>query len=53
MRRLLRQLVSMLVLASPIFAVDGTTGNPLAPKQGDVWVMAGDSITAQRLHSNY
>ncbi|MCA9270796.1 MAG: SGNH/GDSL hydrolase family protein [Planctomycetales bacterium] len=25
----------------------------LQVKQGDVWVMAGDSITAQRLHSNY
>src|SRR5439155_8812507 len=22
-------------------------------KEGDVWVMAGDSITAQHLHSNY
>ena len=53
MRRLLPQLVSMLVLASPIFAVDGATAKPLVPKQGDVWVMAGDSITAQRLHSNY
>ena len=26
---------------------------PFAVKAGDVWVMAGDSITAQHLHSNY
>lgn len=26
---------------------------PFAVKAGDVWVMAGDSITAQRQHSNY
>ena len=25
----------------------------LALKDNDVWVMAGDSITAQRLHTNY
>ena len=29
-------------------------GAPVVPvKANDVWVMAGDSITAQRLHSNY
>ncbi len=27
--------------------------NAFELKQGDLWVMAGDSITAQRLHSNY
>lgn len=26
---------------------------PLTVKSGDFWVMAGDSITAQKLHSNY
>lgn len=50
MRRLLPQFASLLALASPIFAADATA---LSPKQGDIWVMAGDSITAQRLHSNY
>ena len=25
----------------------------IAPKANDLWVMAGDSITAQRLHTNY
>src|SRR3982751_6842304 len=29
----------------------GAAGFPL--RDGDVWVMAGDSITAQHLHSNY
>src|SRR3954469_20518307 len=33
--------------AAPLYAADF----PL--KDGDVWVMAGDSITAQHLHSNY
>ncbi len=34
----------------PVFAADDPV---LTVKQDDVWVMAGDSITAQRLHSNY
>ncbi|OWK36434.1 GDSL-type esterase/lipase family protein [Fimbriiglobus ruber] len=45
--------VSLLVLglaAVPAPAAD-PAGFPL--KDGDVWVMAGDSITAQHLHSNY
>src|SRR5438309_11475750 len=33
------------------FTVFGET--TLTPKAGDLWVMAGDSITAQRLHTNY
>lgn len=32
-------------------AADSSPGFPL--KDGDIWVMAGDSITAQHLHSNY
>jgi lysophospholipase L1-like esterase len=41
-------LVAVLALtAAPLSAADF----PL--KDGDVWVMAGDSITAQHLHSNY
>ena len=35
--------------ASPIRAAEPT----LQLKDNDVWVMAGDSITAQRLHTNY
>lgn len=38
-----------LALAAPAHAADPNF--PL--KDGDVWVMAGDSITAQHLHSNY
>ena len=35
--------------ASPLHAAEPT----LQLKDNDVWVMAGDSITAQRLHTNY
>jgi lysophospholipase L1-like esterase len=38
-----------LLVASPAAAQDAAF--PL--KDGDIWVMAGDSITAQHLHSNY
>ncbi len=38
------------LIASP-FAVLGAEGFPL--RDGDTWVMVGDSITAQHLHSNY
>ena len=31
----------------------GAAEPSLALKQNDVWVMAGDSITAQRLHTNF
>ena len=37
-------------VATPATAADPATF-PL--KDGDIWVMAGDSITAQHLHSNY
>jgi len=37
--------------AVPIVAAADETAFPL--KDGDIWVMAGDSITAQHLHSNY
>lgn len=40
-----------LTIASPLNAADPKGAFPL--KDGDVWVMAGDSITAQHLHSNY
>jgi lysophospholipase L1-like esterase len=41
--------VSLLARSSP--AADSSLTFPL--KDGDIWVMAGDSITAQHLHSNY
>ncbi|MFO0807181.1 MAG: GDSL-type esterase/lipase family protein [Gemmataceae bacterium] len=41
----------VLLTFSVLSAAEPTTGFPL--KDGDVWVMAGDSITAQHLHSNY
>src|SRR5438093_4888140 len=43
-------LLTLLAAASSL-AADPTAAFPL--KDGDVWVMAGDSITAQHLHSNY
>lgn len=47
MRRLLPVL---LLLAS---SVQSAVAADFPLKDGDVWVMAGDSITAQKLHSNY
>ena len=44
-------LLIALTIASPLVAAEPGTAFPL--KDGDVWVMAGDSITAQHLHSNY
>ena len=48
-----RQLLLLIALTitSPLIAAEPGTAFPL--KDGDVWVMAGDSITAQHLHSNY
>src|SRR5712671_4318394 len=45
------ELLVVLTAASPLLAADPSASFPL--KDGDVWVMAGDSITAQHLHSNY
>ena len=41
----------VLVVVSLTTAIPAKADFPL--KNGDVWVMAGDSITAQHLHSNY
>lgn len=49
-RRLLPAALLALSLALPLHAAE-PAAFPL--KDGDVWVMAGDSITAQHLHSNY
>ncbi len=48
-RRLL--LLLILALIGSLTASQSRAEFPL--KDGDVWVMAGDSITAQHLHSNY
>ena len=44
-------LLITLTVAGLLAAAEPGTAFPL--KDGDVWVMAGDSITAQHLHSNY
>ena len=50
MKPLLWQVVAVLILASGL--VYGAEPS-LVLKDNDLWVMAGDSITAQRLHTNY
>lgn len=49
-----RPVIAALALAFllPISAAQARTPS-LTLKDGDVWVMAGDSITAQRMHTNY
>ncbi|OAI48006.1 hypothetical protein AYO44_08090 [Planctomycetaceae bacterium SCGC AG-212-F19] len=47
---LLLALFALNIATAPVHSADAT-GFPL--KDGDIWVMAGDSITAQHLHSNY
>jgi lysophospholipase L1-like esterase len=51
----MRLSLSITLLAASYFAVPLTAAEPAAfpLRDGDVWVMAGDSITAQHLHSNY
>jgi len=47
--RLLPAALLALSLSLPLHAAEP---KPFPLKDGDVWVMAGDSITAQHLHSN-
>lgn len=50
--RQVMMLLAVVLCGMPAFAF--AAGEPaLVPKQDDLWVMAGDSITAQRLHTNY
>lgn len=53
----MRHIRSFVVLALGLFAVASLAAEPspggFPLKNGDIWVMAGDSITAQHLHSNY
>src|SRR5260370_34700661 len=48
-QRIFLLLLAVLALAVP--ATHAAEGFPL--QDGDTWVMVGDSITAQHLHSNY
>src|SRR4051794_37178628 len=48
----MRRLLPALLLIAPA-AVTAAEPTAFPLKDGDVWVMAGDSITAQHLHSNY
>jgi lysophospholipase L1-like esterase len=48
------RLASLSLLAAALVALPLPAAEPTFPlKDGDIWVMAGDSITAQHLHSNY
>lgn len=52
--RNVRALSLLLLCALPALSQPGAPPAAEFPlKDGDVWVMAGDSITAQHLHSNY
>src|SRR6267143_49290 len=42
-----------LAFAAAALVVISTPAADFPLKDGDIWVMAGDSITAQHLHSNY
>ena len=53
MRDLKRQILTLLVLAAALILAPASARADFPLKDGDVWVMAGDSITAQHLHSNY
>ncbi|MEI7683426.1 MAG: GDSL-type esterase/lipase family protein [Planctomycetota bacterium] len=46
-----RWIVALAAATSLLIAAHANAEFPL--KDGDIWVMAGDSITAQHLHSNY
>jgi len=48
------RLACLSLFAATLLAVPLPAAEPTFPlKDGDIWVMAGDSITAQHLHSNY
>lgn len=53
MSRVGRLLVCTLAMSTIVWAAGRTTAAEFPLKDGDIWVMAGDSITAQHLHSNY
>jgi lysophospholipase L1-like esterase len=49
------RLIGLVVLLSTVAVVHAEPARPgpFPLRDGDLWVMAGDSITAQHLHSNY
>lgn len=49
----LRLLAATFVVAAFLTSPAGLSAAQFPLKDGDIWVMAGDSITAQHLHSNY
>ncbi|MGE3805373.1 MAG: GDSL-type esterase/lipase family protein [Gemmataceae bacterium] len=53
MRCFLRMILLVPGIATVLWAAQPGTAGDFPLKDGDVWVMAGDSITAQHLHSNY
>jgi lysophospholipase L1-like esterase len=53
MRHLLWPLALIVVLASVPQLASAQAKAEFPLKDGDIWVLAGDSITAQHLHSNY
>ena len=53
LRRYSLLLAGILILAGMASPVRSADADSFPLKDGDIWVMAGDSITAQHLHSNY
>jgi lysophospholipase L1-like esterase len=53
MRRTTRHALLLLGLLAVLQATPAAPAADFPLKEGDIWVMAGDSITAQHLHSNY
>lgn len=51
LQRVIASLLFSVIAIGSLTAADPAAEFPL--KDGDIWVMAGDSITAQHLHSNY
>jgi lysophospholipase L1-like esterase len=50
---MLRRILSSFVVLGLLLAVARPAAAEFPLKDGDIWVMAGDSITAQHQHSNY
>jgi len=48
-----RRALALALFSSALSGIVFAAPAPLQLKDNDVWVMAGDSITAQRLHSNF
>jgi lysophospholipase L1-like esterase len=53
LRRYSLLLAGLLILAGMTTPARSADADSFPLKDGDIWVMAGDSITAQHLHSNY